>query len=82
MLSIVCGEENGSVDMSVWMKRVRWDVENSHRLKGYLEELLKRDPAAKLLGFFEIVVDSTGPRLVISWIRGEQQKLIKRFRGI
>lgn len=84
MLSIVCEEENGFVDMSVWMQRVRWDIENSHLLEGYLEELLKRNPAAKLLGFFEGVVDSTGPAPVMSWIRDEQQKLVKgsgTFRG-
>lgn len=72
MLSIVCGEQNGFVGMFVWMQRVRWNIENSHRLEGYLEELLKRNPAAKLLRFFEGVIDSTGPGPVMSWIRDEQ----------
>ena len=38
---------------------------------------MKRNPAAKLVGFFEGVVDSAGAGPVMSWIRDEQQKLVK-----
>ncbi|KAJ5382865.1 NRPS-like enzyme [Penicillium concentricum] len=57
MLSLVSGEEIGFVDLSAWVQRVRLDIEIS---EGELEGLLERNPAAKLLGFFEGVVAETG----------------------
>lgn len=61
----------------LWVQRIGWDIENSQGLEGGLEGLLERNLAAKLLGFSEGVVDSVGAGPIMSWIRDEQQKLVK-----
>ncbi|CAI7589040.1 unnamed protein product [Penicillium glandicola] len=75
MLSLVCGEEIEFVDLSTWVQRVRRNIESSEGLEGILE----RNPAAKLLGFFEGVVASlgTGPDNVLDTRRtaGISEKL-------
>ncbi|KAJ5494257.1 NRPS-like enzyme [Penicillium fimorum] len=60
MLSLVSGEKIGFVDLAAWVQRVRLDIENS---EGNLEGLLERNPAAKLLKFFEGLVADTGAGL-------------------
>ncbi|OQE38082.1 hypothetical protein PENCOP_c009G05932 [Penicillium coprophilum] len=79
MLSLISGEEIAFVDLSAWVQMVRLDIEGS---EGELEGLLERNPAAKLLGFFEGVVAEigAGPGNVLD-TRGTAE-ISKRLRGI